>query len=136
MLTPEFYKRMKPVIFCLEDFEMHRFLLETHLTRLLADRVEVKYFRSLSQLKASHGGCQLLISDLNVSDSKAENTARFLLDYCEHTPVIVQSTEEDLPGQLEQQSAGRIQAAEKGGQGHRFTEAIEHFMAQFDQKVL
>ena len=127
---------MKPVIFCLEDFEMHRFLLETHLTRLLADRVEVKYFRSLSQLKASHGGCQLLISDLNVSDSKAENTARFLLDYCEHTPVIVQSTEEDLPGQLEQQSAGRIQAAEKGGQGHRFTEAIEHFMAQFDQKVL
>ncbi|VWX34189.1 conserved hypothetical protein [Limnobacter sp. 130] len=136
MLPPEFYKRMKPVIFCLEDFEMHRFLLETHLTRLLADRVEVKYFRSLSQLKASHGGCQLLISDLNVSDSKAENTARFLLDYCEHTPVIVQSTEEDLPGQLEQQSAGRIQAAEKGGQGHRFTEAIEHFMAQFDQKVL
>ncbi len=136
MLPPEFYERMKPVIFCLEDFEMHRFLLETHLTRLLADRVEVKYFRSLSQLKASHGGCQLLISDLNVSDSKAENTARFLLDYCEHTPVIVQSTEEDLPGQLEQQSAGRIQAAEKGGQGHRFTEAIEHFMAQFDQKVL
>lgn len=127
---------MKPVIFCLEDFEMHRFVLETHLTRLLADRVEVKYFRSLAQLKASHGGCQLLISDLNVSDSKAENTARFLLEYCEHTPVIVQSTEEDLPLQLEKQAAGRIQAAEKGGQGQRFTQAITNFISQFDQKVI
>lgn len=136
MLPPEFYKRMKPVIFCLEDFEMHRFVLETHLTRLLADRVEVKYFRSLSQLKASSGGCQLLISDLNVIDSKAENTARFLLEYCEHTPVIVQSTEEELPRQLELLAAGRILAAEKGGQGQRFTRAIEHFMAQLDQKVV
>lgn len=126
---------MKPVIFCLEDFEMHRFVLETHLTRLLADRVEVKYFRSLAQLKASNSRCQLLISDLNVIDSKAENTARFLLEYCKHTPVIVQSTEEELPWQLEQQAAGRIQAAEKGGQGQRFTRAIEHFMAQCDQSL-
>jgi DNA-binding NtrC family response regulator len=127
---------MKPVIFCLEDFEMHRFVLETHLTRLLADRVEVKYFRSLTQLQASHDSCQLLISDLNLSDSKAENTARFLLEYCQHTPVIVQSTEEELPRQLEQQAAGRIQVAEKGGQGQMFTQAIELFMAQFEQKAV
>mgnify|MGYP001206757388 CR=1 FL=1 len=115
---------------------MHRFVLETHLTRLLADKVEVKYFRSLTQLQASHDSCQLLISDLNLSDSRAENTARFLLEYCQHTPVIVQSSEEELPQQLEQQAAGRIQAAEKGGQGQKFTKAIEHFMAQFEQKAV
>ncbi|MCR2745699.1 hypothetical protein [Limnobacter parvus] len=126
---------MKPVIFCLEDFEMHRFVLETHLTRLLADRVDVRYFRSLAQLKASGMPCQLLISDLNVCDSKAENTARFLLEFCEHTPVIVQSSEIDLPLQLEQQAPGRIQAVEKGGQGQLFATAIENFMAQIDQRV-
>lgn len=127
---------MKPVIFCLEDFEMHRFVLETHLTRLLADRVNVRYFRSLAQLKASESGCHLLISDLNVGDSKAENTARFLLEYCEHTPVIVQSTEVDLPLQLEQQAPGRIQAVEKGGQGQRFATAIQQFMAQIEHRVI
>lgn len=126
---------MKPVIFCLEDFEMHRFVLETHLTRLLADRVDVRYFRSLAQLKASNGPCQLLISDLNVTDSKAEDTAEFLLEYCEHTPVIVQSSEIDLPLQLEQQAPGRIQAAEKGGQGQRFADAIEQFMANVELKA-
>mgnify|MGYP006200565275 FL=1 len=126
---------MKPVIFCLEDFEMHRFVLETHLTRLLADRVDVRYFRSLAQLKASNGPCQLLISDLNVTDSKAEDTAEFLLEYCEHTPVIVQSSEIDLPLQLELQAPGRIQAAEKGGQGERFANAIEQFMAGIEIKA-
>ena len=55
---------MKPVIFCLEDFEMHRFVLETHLTRLLEDRAEVRYFRSLAQLKASNSGCHLLIDPI------------------------------------------------------------------------
>lgn len=120
---------MKPVIFCLEDFEIHRFVLETHLTRLLQDQVEVQYFRSLAQLKACRSTCQLLISDLNVSDSKAENTAQFLLEYCEHTPVIVQSSEEDLPQQLEEQAEGRIRAVEKGGQGQRFNKAIETFIA-------
>lgn len=126
---------MKPVIFCLEDFEMHRFVLETHLTRLLEDKVEVRYFRSLAQLNASGTNCHLLISDLNVSDSKAENTAKFLLQYCEHTPVIVQSSDPVLPEQLEQQAPGRIQAAEKGGQGQRFEDAIEHFMARMEQKT-
>jgi hypothetical protein len=126
---------MKPVIFCLEDFEMHRFVLETHLTRLLADRVDVRYFRSLAQLKACTGPCQLLISDLNVTDSKAEDTAEFLLEYCEHTPVIVQSSEIDLPLQLELQAPGRIQAAEKGGQGERFANAIEQFMAGIEIKA-
>lgn len=126
---------MKPVIFCLEDFEMHRFVLETHLTRLLADRVDVRYFRSLAQLKASAGPCQLLISDLNVTDSKAEDTAEFLLEYCEHTPVIVQSSETELPFLLERQAPGRIQAAEKGGQGERFAHAIEQFMANMEFKA-
>ena len=126
---------MKPVIFCLEDFEMHRFVLETHLTRLLKDRVVVRYFRSLAQLKASNSNCQLLISDLNVSDSKAESTAQFLLDYCEHTPVIVQSSDPDLPEQLEIKAPGRIYAAEKGGHGQRFADAIEHFMTRMEQQV-
>lgn len=127
---------MKPIIFCLEDFEMHRFVLETHLTRLLADKVEIRYFRSLTQLKAYNSGCQLLISDLNVGDSKAENTAKFLLEYSAHTPVIVQSSEEKLPFWLEEQAAGRIWAAEKGGQGQRFNEVIENFIAQFEQKAI
>jgi DNA-binding NtrC family response regulator len=122
---------MKPVIFCLEDFEVHRFVLETHLDRLLQNKAEVRYFRSLGQLKASGSSCQLLISDLNVGDSKAENTAKFLLEYSEHTPVIVQSSDPILPEQLEQQAPGRIQAAEKGGQGQRFKEAIEDFVAKF-----
>jgi len=135
MLTLNSTVSMKPVIFCLEDFEMHRFVLETHLTRLLADRVEVQYFRSLSQLKAATTACDLLISDLNVGDSKAENTARFLLEYCEHTPVIVQSSEAELPEQLEHQTGGRIQAVEKGGQGERFNTAIQQFMAQIEQQV-
>jgi DNA-binding NtrC family response regulator len=126
---------MKPVIFCLEDFEMHRFVLETHLTRLLADRVDVFYFRSLAQLKASTTICHLLISDLNVGDSKAENTARFLLEYSEHTPVIIQSTEEDLPRQLAQLAPGRIEVVEKGGQGSRFVLAIEKFISQVAQKA-
>jgi DNA-binding NtrC family response regulator len=126
---------MKPVIFCLEDFEMHRFVLETHLTRLLEDRAEVRYFRSLAQLKASNSNCQLLISDLNVGDSKAESTAQFLLEYCEHTPVIVQSSDPDLPEQLEMKAPGRIYAAEKGGHGQRFAEAIEHFMTRLEQQV-
>lgn len=128
--------RMKPVIFCLEDFEMHRFVLETHLTRLLADRVTVQYFRSLAQLKASSSSCDLLIADLNVGDSKAENTAKFLLEYCEHTPVIVQSSEIDLPQQLEQQAPGRIQAAEKGGHGELFAQALDRFMATMEHKAL
>lgn len=114
---------------------MHRFVLETHLTRLLADRVDVRYFRSLAQLKASKGPCQLLISDLNVTDSKAEDTAEFLLQFCEHTPVIVQSSEIDLPRQLEQKAPGRIQVAEKGGQGQRFAQAIEAFMQQMEIKA-
>lgn len=127
---------MKPVIFCLEDFEMHRFVLETHLTRLLEDRVQVRYFRSLAQLKACETSCHLLISDLNVSDSKAENTAKFLLEFCEHTPVLVQSSEIDLPTQLEQQSMGRITAVEKGGQGQRFVDSIEQFMLQIEHKAI
>ena len=127
---------MKPVIFCLEDFEMHRFLLETHLTRLLSDRVEVQYFRTLAQLKAANTSCDLLIADLNVGDSKAENTAQFLLKYCEHTPIVVQSSEIDLPLQLAQQAPGRIQYAEKGGQGKRFEQAMESFIAQMEQKTL
>lgn len=121
---------MKPLIFCLEDFEMHRFVLETHLNRLLQNKAEVRYFRSLGQLKASGSGCQLLISDLNVGDSKAENTAKFLLQYSEHTPVIIQSSDPILPELLEQQAPGRIQAAEKGGQGQRFKQAIEEFIAK------
>lgn len=121
---------MKPVIFCLEDFELHRFVLETHLNRLLQNKAEVRYFRSLAQLKASGSACQLLISDLNVGDSKAENTAQFLLQYSEHTPVIIQSSDPVLPEQLEQQAPGRIQAAEKGGQGQRFKDAIEEFVSK------
>lgn len=119
---------MKPVIFCLEDFEMHRFVLETHLNRLLAGRAEVRYFRTLAQLKACKSPCQLLISDLNLGDSKADNTADFLLEYCMHTPVIVQSSEEDWPRKLETQACGRILAVEKGGQGQRFSKAIQQFM--------
>ncbi len=126
---------MKPVIFCLEDFEMHRFVLETHLTRLLEDRAEVRYFRSLAQLKASNGSCHLLISDLNVGDSRADSTAKFLLEYCEHTPVIVQSSEPDLPEQLAKQAPGRIYVAEKAGHGERFNEAIEQFLARMEQKA-
>lgn len=134
-LAPFSDERMKPVIFCLEDFEIHRFVLETHLIRLLADRVDVRYFRSLAQLKASDGPCHLLISDLNVTDSKAEDTAEFLLEFCEHTPVIVQSSEIDLPRQLEQKAPGRILAAEKGGQGQRFADAIEQFMGNTELKA-
>jgi DNA-binding NtrC family response regulator len=121
---------MKPIIFCLEDFEVHRFVLETHLNRLLQGKAEVRYFRSLAQLKAWPGQCQLLISDLNVSDSRAENTARFLLEYCEHTPVIVQSSEEEWPDRLEQMGRGRIHAVEKGGQGQKFNQAIQEFMSR------
>ena len=121
---------MKPVIFCLEDFEMHRFVLETHLNKLLQNKADVRYFRSLGQLKASGSACQLLISDLNVGDSKAENTAQFLLQYSEHTPVIIQSSDPILPEQLEQLAPGRIQAAEKGGHGRRFKQAIEEFISR------
>ncbi|HEX4856640.1 MAG TPA: response regulator [Limnobacter sp.] len=126
---------MKPVIFCLEDFEVHRFVLESHLDRLLQDKAQVRYFRSLAQLKAWPENCQLLISDLNLSDSKAENTARFLLEYCRHTPVIVQSSEEEWPARLEQQACGRIQAVEKGGQGQKFTRAIQLFMTRFNLQI-
>ena len=111
---------------------MHRFVLQTHLDRLLQDKAEVRFFRSLGQLKASGSTCQLLISDLNVGDSKAENTAKFLLEYSEHTPVIVQSSDPILPEQLELQAPGRIQAAEKGGQGQRFKDAIESFISKLE----
>ena len=115
---------MKPIIYCLEDFETHRFVLETHLEILLKDTVEVQYFRTLGQLKAAPGACQLLISDLNVTDSKAEDTAQFLLQYCEHTPVIIQSSEPQLPWDLETKAPGRIWAAEKAGQGERFKQVL------------
>lgn len=115
---------MKPIIYCLEDFETHRFVLETHLEILLKDTVEVQYFRTLGQLKAAPGPCQLLISDLNVTDSKAEQTAQFLLAYCEHTPVIIQSSEPELPWDLETQAPGRIWAAEKAGHGERFKQIL------------
>ncbi len=115
---------MKPIIYCLEDFETHRFVLESHLEMLLKDTVEVHYFRTLGQLKAAPGPCQVLISDLNVTDSKAEETAQFLLQYCEHTPVIIQSSEPNLPWELETQAPGRIWAAEKAGHGERFKQIL------------
>lgn len=126
---------MKPIIYCLEDFETHRFVLETHLEILLKDTVEVHYFRTLNQLKAAPGPCQLLISDLNVSDSKAEETAKFLLQYCEHTPVIIQSSEPQLPFDLEIQAPGRIWAAEKAGHGERFRKALSRIIAPHTSKA-
>jgi DNA-binding NtrC family response regulator len=124
---------MKPVIFCLEDFEVHRFMLEFKLLELLGDQVDVRYFVSMQQLQAFNGPCDLLISDLNLGDSDSEKTAEFLRRYCEHTPVLVQSTEHTLPNELETETNGRITATEKAGHGQRFTNAILQFMREFKE---
>ncbi|HEX4879065.1 MAG TPA: hypothetical protein VFV39_04400 [Limnobacter sp.] len=121
---------MKPIIHCLEDFEMHRFILESHLQRLLSDSVDVRYFRSMQQLQGATTVCQLLISDLHVPDSPGERTAEYLLKACEHTPVLVQSSDPVLPIELAKRSGGKIRVVEKGGQGAMFEQAILHFMQQ------
>ncbi|HEY1059449.1 MAG TPA: hypothetical protein VGE55_12030 [Limnobacter sp.] len=111
---------MKPVIFCLEDFEIHRSLLELNLRQLLGETVTLQFFRSLAQLKNCPTRCDVLIADLNVTDSHAEETAEFLRMFAVHTPVIIQSSEAHWPQQLEAEHPGRIVAAEKAGQGPRF----------------
>ncbi|WP_370263135.1 hypothetical protein [Limnobacter sp.] len=121
---------MKPIIHCLEDFEMHRFILESHLQRLLNNDAEVHYFRTMGQLKKTSRSCHLLISDLHLPDSPGEQTAKYLLSICEHTPVLVQSSDPILPDELAQRSHGKIMVVEKGGQGPRFEQAIDRFMAQ------
>lgn len=122
---------MKPVIFCLEDFEMHRFILEARLHQLVGSQAEIRFFKSLGQLKACPEPCDLLISDLNLGDSDADNTASFLREFCNHTPVLVQSAEISLPEKLENETLGRIQATEKAGHGNKFSAALTVFMAQF-----
>lgn len=124
---------MKPIIFCLEDFEVHRFMLEFKLIELLGQRADVFYFTSMKQLKAQAGSCDLLISDLNLGDSDSEKTADFLREYCKHTPVFVQSTEQSLPQELEESTEGRIIATEKAGHGKRFADHLLKFMTQFEQ---
>lgn len=126
---------MKPVIICLEDFEMHRFLLESSLSYLIKDEAEIVYYRSMRQFKEANRPCNLLISDLNLGDSNAESTAEFLKTYSLHTPVIVQSSEPYLPIQLEQDTEGRILAVEKAGQCRRFRDQIVQFLAQWPSQT-
>ena len=121
---------MKPLIFCLEDFEMNRFVLETNLKTLLGDTVDIRYFRSMRKFLACNESCDLLISDLHLGDSNADNTGRFLLEYCKHTRVIVQSSDPVVPEELEKLGKGRILAVEKAGQGERFKKALDVFMAE------
>lgn len=124
---------MKPIIFCLEDFEVHRFMLEFKLLELLGQKAEIVYFTSMRQLKAHGGKCDLLVSDLNLGDSDSDQTAAFLREFCQHTPVLVQSTEQALPQELEAETGGRIIATEKAGHGTRFSNAIQEFMAQYEE---
>ncbi|MCQ8895052.1 hypothetical protein NQT62_01205 [Limnobacter humi] len=119
---------MKPVIFCLEDFEIHRSLLELNLRQLLGDTVTLYFFRSLAQLKACPMRCDVLVADLNVTDSPAENTAEFLKAFAAHTPVIVQSSDLDWPPRLEAEGHGNIVAAEKAGQGPRFEYTLQTWL--------
>ncbi|HEX4843477.1 MAG TPA: hypothetical protein VFV57_07385 [Limnobacter sp.] len=121
---------MKPIIHCLEDFELHRFILESHLDRLLNNAADIRYFRSMQQLQNAGKTCHLLISDLHVPDSPGERTAEYLLEACAHTQVLVQSSDPVLPAELVKRSGGKIQAVEKGGQGVLFEQAIRHFMAE------
>jgi DNA-binding NarL/FixJ family response regulator len=126
---------MKPIIFCLEDFEVHRFMLEFKLLELVGQKAEVVYFSSMKQLKANQGKCDLLIADLNLGDSDSDQTAAFLREFCLHTPVLVQSTEQALPQELEEETEGRIVATEKAGHGERFSNAIQTFMQQFEDHL-
>lgn len=115
---------MKPILFCLEDFEIHRAMLELRLRELLGDQVELRFFRSLQQLQACTAPCDVLISDLKLGDASAEQTASFLRQFCTTTPVLVQSSEIHLPNLLEHQHPGRIYATEKAGYGQRFEQAL------------
>lgn len=120
---------MKPILFCLEDFEIHRAMLELRLRELLGDQVELRFFRSLQQLQACTAPCDVLISDLKLGDASAEQTASFLRQFCTTTPVLVQSSEIHLPNLLEHQHPGRIYATEKAGYGQRFEQALLTLLA-------
>ncbi len=126
---------VKPLIYCLEDFEMHRFMLENNINALLSNRAVVRYFRGMQQFNKCTEPCHLLISDLTLGDSPAYKTAEFLMQYCQHTPVFVQSTHPDLPDQLEELSQNKIIATEKAGHGPRFRAEMLKFMARFESQV-
>jgi DNA-binding NtrC family response regulator len=123
MVTP-----MKPVIFCLEDGMLYRSMLELRLNNLLGDAAEVVYFHSLNKFRAYEKPCDVLISDLHLGDARGEETAAYLLEYCKHTPVIVQSSDPYLPEQLEKRGHGNIVAVEKAGKGDCFEAALTLFL--------
>lgn len=125
---------MKPVIFCLEDGLLYRSMLKLRLDTLLGDEAEVIYFHSLNKFRAFAKPCDVLISDLHLSDARGEETAAYLLEYCKHTPVIVQSSDPYLPAQLEKRGHGNIVAVEKAGEGECFEAALTHFLAP-EQKL-
>ncbi len=115
-------------IFCLEDGLFYKNMIEHRLIDLLGNHVHIEYFFSLGHFKQRKGPCDLLISDLHLGDSKGEQTAEFLLDYSQHTPVIVQSSDPYLPERLERLGQGKIKAVEKAGRGPEFALALEAFL--------